>query len=439
MTKISIFGLGYVGAVSIAVLADNGNEIIGVDVNPTKVAMINEGQSPIIEADLPELMKKGVDEGRIRATTDATAAVHNSDLSIICVGTPSHPNGSLNLNYIKRVCQEIGEALRSKPDYHVVVARSTMLPGSTEEVVIPILEEYSGKKAGRDFGVGFNPEFLREGSSIKDFYDPPFTVIGGDDEKTIAAVGEIYSMLDAEVIVAPIKVAETVKYACNAFHALKVSFANEIGNICKQQDIDSHHVMEIFCKDTKLNISPYYMKPGFAFGGSCLPKDLRALLYHARYFDLTPPVLESILRSNQQQVDMAFQMVRRTERKRIGVLGFSFKAGTDDLRESPMVELVERLIGKGYQVAVYDKNVSLANLQGANRAYIEQEIPHIASLMRDTIEDVLAVSEVIIIGNGAAEFRQALSLAKPEQIVIDLVRIAPNMDQVNAYYDGICW
>jgi GDP-mannose 6-dehydrogenase len=439
MTKISIFGLGYVGAVSIAVLADNDNEIIGVDVNPTKVAMINAGQSPIIEADLPELMKKGVDEGRIRATTDATEAVHNSDLSIICVGTPSHPNGSLNLNYIKRVCQEIGEAIRSKPDYHVVVARSTMLPGSTEEVVIPILEEYSGKKAGRDFGVGFNPEFLREGSSIKDFYDPPFTVIGGNDEATVAAVGEIYRMLDAEVIVAPIKVAETVKYACNAFHALKVSFANEIGNICKQQDIDSHQVMDIFCKDTKLNISPYYMKPGFAFGGSCLPKDLRALLYHARYFDLTPPVLESILRSNQQQVDMAFQMVRRTERKRIGVLGFSFKAGTDDLRESPMVELVERLIGKGYKVAVYDRNVSLANLQGANRAYIEQEIPHIASLMCDTIEDVLAVSEVIIIGNGAAEFRQALTEAKPEQIIIDLVRIAPDTDQVNSQYDGICW
>jgi GDP-mannose 6-dehydrogenase len=345
----------------------------------------------------------------------------------------------LNLNYIKRVCQEIGEAIRSKPDYHVVVARSTMLPGSTEEVVIPILEEYSGKKAGRDFGVGFNPEFLREGSSIKDFYDPPFTVIGGNDEATVAAVGEIYRMLDAEVIVAPIKVAETVKYACNAFHALKVSFANEIGNICKQQDIDSHQVMDIFCKDTKLNISPYYMKPGFAFGGSCLPKDLRALLYHARYFDLTPPVLESILRSNQQQVDMAFQMVRRTERKRIGVLGFSFKAGTDDLRESPMVELVERLIGKGYKVAVYDRNVSLANLQGANRAYIEQEIPHIASLMCDTIEDVLAVSEVIIIGNGAAEFRQALTEAKPEQIIIDLVRIAPDTDQVNSQYDGICW
>jgi GDP-mannose 6-dehydrogenase len=439
MTKISIFGLGYVGAVSIAVLADNDNEVIGVDVNPTKVEMINAGQSPIIEADLPELMKKGVDGGRIRATTDATEAVHNSDLSIICVGTPSHPNGSLNLNYIKRVCQQIGEALRTKSDYHVVVARSTMLPGSTEEIVIPILEQTSGKKAGCDFGVGFNPEFLREGSSIKDFYDPPFTVIGGDDEGTITAVRQIYSMLDAEVIVAPIKVAETVKYACNAFHALKVSFANEIGNICKQQNIDSHQVMDIFCKDTKLNISPYYMKPGFAFGGSCLPKDLRALLYHARYFDLTPPVLESIMRSNQQQVDMAFQMVRRTNCKRIGVLGFSFKAGTDDLRESPMVELVERLIGKGYQVAVYDKNVFLANLQGANRAYIEQEIPHIASLMYDSIDAVLNESDVIIIGNGSAEFHQVIERKRPDQIIIDLVRIVENVDQLDERYDGICW
>ncbi len=439
MAKISIFGLGYVGAVSIAALADNDNEIIGVDVNTTKVEMINAGQSPIIEADLPELMKKGVDGGRIRATTDAVEAVHNSDLSIICVGTPSHPNGSLNLNYIKRVCQQIGEALQTKSDYHVVVARSTMLPGSTEEVVIPILEQSSGKKAGCDFGVGFNPEFLREGSSIKDFYDPPFTVIGGDDERTVTAVRQIYSMLDAEVIVAPIKVAETVKYACNAFHALKVSFANEIGNICKQQDIDSHQVMDIFCKDTKLNISPYYMKPGFAFGGSCLPKDLRALLYHARHYDLAPPVLESIMRSNQQQIDIAYQMVRRTKCKRIGVLGFSFKAGTDDLRESPMVELVERMIGKGYQVAVYDKNVSLANLQGANRAYIEQEIPHIASLMCNSIEDVLAVSDVIIVGYRTAEFQQALPKAKPEQIIIDLERNMVDTEQMQAQYDGICW
>ena len=306
-------------------------------------------------------------------------------------------------------------------------------------MVIPILEQSSGKKAGCDFGVGFNPEFLREGSSIKDFYDPPFTVIGGDDERTVTAVRQIYSMLDAEVIVAPIKVAETVKYACNAFHALKVSFANEIGNICKQQDIDSHQVMDIFCKDTKLNISPYYMKPGFAFGGSCLPKDLRALLYHARHYDLAPPVLESIMKSNQQQIDIAYQMVRRTRCKRIGVLGFSFKAGTDDLRESPMVELVERMIGKGYQVAVYDKNVSLANLQGANRAYIEQEIPHIASLMCNSIEDVLVVSDVIIVGYRTAEFQQALPKAKPEQIIIDLERNMVDTEQMQAQYDGICW
>jgi GDP-mannose 6-dehydrogenase len=439
MTKVSVFGLGYVGAVSVAVLADNGHEVIGVDVNLTKVDMINAGRSPIIEEGVPELMKKGLDGGRIRATADATQAVHDSDISIVCVGTPSNRNGSLNLTYVRRVCQEIGAALATKAGFHVVIARSTILPGSTEEVVIPVLEQASGKVAGRDFGVCFNPEFLREGSSIKDFYDPPFTVIGGDNERTIAAASELYAMVKARLIVAPIKVAETVKYACNAFHAMKVTFANEIGNICKQQEIDSHQVMDIFCQDTKLNISPYYLKPGFAFGGSCLPKDLRVLLYHARFLDLDPPVLNSIMHSNRRQIDVAYQMVRETKCKRIGVLGFSFKEGTDDLRESPMVELVERLIGKGYQVTVYDRNVSLANLHGANRAYIEQEIPHIASLMCDTIEDVLAESDVVILGNKAPEFRQVLDGVLSDQIVIDLVRIVKDVAQLDGRYTGICW
>lgn len=439
MANISIFGLGYVGAVSAAALADNGHRVIGVDVNPTKVEMINAGRSPIIEAGLPELMQKGVEAGQICATVNGRKAVFDSDLSIICVGTPSHPNGSLNLSYVQRVCQQIGAALADKPAYHVVIARSTMLPGSTEELVIPILEESSGKQAGRDFGVCFNPEFLREGSSIKDFYDPPFTVIGSDDERAAAAASELYAMLDAPLLTVPLKVAEMVKYACNAFHALKVTFANEIGNICKQQDIDSHQVMDIFCQDTKLNISPYYLKPGFAFGGSCLPKDLRALLYHARQLDQEPPVLQAVLRSNRQQIDKAYQLIRRTRHKRVGVLGFSFKAGTDDLRESPMVELVERLIGKGYQLRVYDRNVSLANLQGANRAYIEKEIPHIASLMCDSIEDVLADCDVVVIGNGAPEFRQALDQIRPEQIVIDLIRIGGETGQLNGQYNGICW
>jgi len=439
MATISIFGLGYVGAVSAAALADNGHKVIGVDVNPTKVDMINAGRSPIIEAGLPELMQKGVEAGRICATTDGRTAVFDSDLSIICVGTPSHSNGSLNLSYVQRVCQQIGAALADKPAYHVIIARSTMLPGSTEELVIPILEETSGKQAGPDFCVCFNPEFLREGSSIKDFYDPPFTVIGSDDERAAAAARELYAMLEAPLLTVPIKVAEMVKYTCNAFHGLKVTFANEIGNICKQQNIDSHQVMDIFCQDTKLNISPYYLKPGFAFGGSCLPKDLRALLYHARQLDQEPPVLQAILRSNRQQIDKAYQLIRRTRHKRVGVLGFSFKAGTDDLRESPMVELVERLIGKGYQLRVYDRNVSLANLQGANRAYIEKEIPHIASLMCDSIEDVLADCDVVVVGNGAPEFRQALDQIRPEQTVIDLIRIGGETGQLNGQYNGICW
>lgn len=439
MTTISIFGLGYVGSVSIACLADSGHEVIGVDVNPTKVNMINEGHSPIIEEGLDDLLKKGVNADRIRATCDTARAIHESDVSFICVGTPSHANGSLDLTYVRRVCEDIGQALAAKPGYHVVVARSTMLPGSTEEVVIPSLERASGKKARRDFGVCFNPEFLREGSSIKDFYDPPFTVVGADDGRPTTAVTALYAMLDAPLMVVPFKVAEMVKYTANAFHALKVSFANEIGNICKQQNIDSHQVMDIFCRDHKLNLSPAYLKPGFAFGGSCLPKDVRALLYHCRHYDVHPVVLESILPSNRQQIDLAYQMVKRASRKRIGVLGFSFKAGTDDLRESPMVELIEHLIGKGYQVTVYDRNVSLANLHGANRAYIEQEIPHIASLMADSVDAVLDNSDVIVVGNKSHEFKGALARLRDDQTMIDLVRVTDPQMASNGRYQGICW
>ena len=355
------------------------------------------------------------------------------------MGTPSNPNGSLNLVYVRKVSEAIGTALATKDGYHVVVARSTMLPGSTEEVVIPALEKASGKKAGVDFGVCFNPEFLREGSSIKDFYDPPFTVVGTEDERAGNVITELYSMLDSPLMVVSIKEAEMVKYANNAFHALKVSFANEVGNICKQQNIDSHKVMEIFCQDKKLNLSPYYLKPGFAFGGSCLPKDLRAILYHCRHYDVQLPVMEAILPSNQRQIDMAIQMIRRTGRKNVGVLGFSFKAGTDDLRESPMVDLIEYLIGKGYDVTVYDKNVSLANLQGANRAYIEQEIPHIATLMADSVDKVLADSEVIIIGNGSAEFKSVPEKLEAHHILIDLVRITPDISGLDERYQGICW
>jgi len=437
--KISIFGLGYVGTVSAACLAQQGHQVIGVDVNPLKVKTISSGRSPVIEQGLDELVAQMVAASHLMATTDATQAVLNSEISLICVGTPSNPNGSLDLSYVKRVCKDIGEVLSSKSDYHVIDIRSTMLPGSTECEIIPALESASGKRAGLDFGVCFNPEFLREGSSISDFNNPPYTVIGCDDEKASSIVAALYENLKALVIIVPVRVAEMVKYANNAFHALKVTFSNEIGNICKRQDIDSHQVMEIFCMDTKLNLSSYYLKPGFAFGGSCLPKDLRALLYCSRPLDVHVPVLAAILPSNGRQTEIAYEMIKQTGCKRVGVLGFSFKAGTDDLRESPIVDLIEHLIGKGYRIKVLDRNVSLANLQGANRAYIEREIPHIASLMVDSIEEILASSEVIVIGNKSSEFVDVLSKIRDDQIVIDLVRIAPDRKNLNHNYQGICW
>jgi GDP-mannose 6-dehydrogenase len=428
-----------VGSVSAGCLAALGHEVIGVDVNPMKVDMINASQSPVIEAKLDALIAKGVKAGRIKAVTSASEATVATDVSLVCVGTPSADNGRLDLSFVERVCREIGQALIRKNGYHVVIVRSTMLPGSTEGLVIPTLESSSGRQAGRDFGVSFNPEFLREGTAVHDFYDPPFTLIGQHEGQGAEIAAAIYEDIDAPLLIVPSKVAETVKYANNAFHALKVTFANEIGNICKQQGIDSHQVMDIFCMDERLNISSYYLKPGFAFGGSCLPKDLRALLYHGHRLDLSLPVLEAILPSNELQIRRGFELIRQTGYKKVGVLGFSFKAGTDDLRESPLVELIEILVGKGYQVSVYDKNVSLARLHGANRAYIEREIPHIATLMCNSVEEVLAKSKVIVIGNKASGFSSVLQQVRQDQVVIDLVRILKHVDHLEARYEGICW
>lgn len=435
--KLSIFGLGYVGCVSAACFAKEGHTVTGVDVNANKAEMINAGNSPIIEAGIGPLLDEVVKANRLSATTDSAAAVHNTDVSLICVGTPSNTNGSLDLRYVTRVCEEIGAALKDKTERHVVVIRSTMLPGTIESVVIPTLEEHSTKRVGKDFGVCINPEFLREGSSLKDFYAPPFTLIGADDAETTATVRELYSRIDAPVIATSVKTAEMVKYVCNCFHALKVSFANEIGNICKAVGVDSHEVMDIFCQDTKLNLSPYYLKPGFAFGGSCLPKDLRAMNYKAKQVDVEVPVLSSILPSNKRQIEHAIDMVLATGRKRVGVVGFSFKAGTDDLRESPIVTLIETLLGKGIQLVVYDKEVSLARLFGANKEYIERQIPHIAQLMRSSIDEVLEFAEVLVIGNNAEEFRQIEHKQREGQVVIDLVRLFNKTSDET--YQGICW
>jgi GDP-mannose 6-dehydrogenase len=433
-----VFGLGYVGCVSAACFAKDGHDVLGVDVNQTKIDIINSGRSPIVEEGIADMIAAVVSAGRLRATSDTVGAVINSDVSLVCVGTPSNPNGSLDLTFVTNVCRDIGSALRRKSGTHVVVVRSTMLPGTIEHVVIPELEVHSGKKAGIDFAVCINPEFLREGSSIKDFYAPPFTLIGADDGSAAEQVARLYSHIDAPVFVTPVRAAEMVKYSCNCFHGLKVSFANEIGNICKALGIDSHLVMSVFSADTKLNLSPYYLKSGFAFGGSCLPKDLRAITYKAKELDVDVPVLASIMESNRKQVERAVNMVVATRRKNIGVLGFSFKAGTDDLRESPIVTLIETLIGKGMRLSIYDRDVSLARLVGANKEYIEREIPHISQLMRASIDEVLNEGEVLILGNKSAEFRSIESRLRSDHVVIDLVRAFG--DRVSGgQYEGICW
>ena len=437
-TSVSVFGLGYVGCVSAACFAKEGFDVVGVDVNPAKVGMINDGRSTIVEVGIEDLVRDMRASGRLRATTSSREAVLASSVSLVCVGTPSRPNGSIDLAYIERVCEEIGEALKDKGDRHTVVIRSTVMPGTIDTVVIPALERTSGKKAGRDFGVCSNPEFLREGSSIKDFYDPPFTLIGAHSEEDAAPLRALYVGIAAPLHVAPVRVAEMVKYACNCYHGLKVGFANEIGNVCKALGVDSHEVMRLFCEDRKLNISAAYLKPGFAFGGSCLPKDLRAITYKAKTLDVDTPVLTALLESNRKQVQRAYDMVLATGQKKVGVLGLAFKAGTDDLRESPMVTLIEMLLGKGLQLAIYDKDVSSANLIGANREYIEREIPHIWSLMRPTVREVIASAETVVIGNSASEFRE-VSDQLEGQLVIDLARAFGARTSNGKSYQGICW
>ena len=435
--KISIFGLGYVGAVSAGCLAADGHEVIGLDPNQTKVDLINKGLTPIIEKDIGEMIAKTVTDGKLRATTDVHEAVMRSDISLICVGTPSQLNGNLDLSYVRRVCEEIGSAIRHKNGFHVVVARSTMLPGSMRNVVIPSLELTSGKKAAVDFGVCNNPEFLREGTAVYDYYNPPKTVIGESDSRAGDLLVKLYEKMNAPLVRTDLETAEMVKYTDNNWHALKVVFANEIGNICKAVGIDGHKVMEIFCQDTKLNLSSYYMKPGFAFGGSCLPKDVRALAYKGRSLDLDLPLLNAIMPSNQRQIEKAISMITDKGHRKIGILGFAFKAGTDDLRESPIVDVIEYLIGKGYELKLYDKNVNLAALTGANRDYILNHIPHISKLMVASTDEVLSHAETIVIGNGAEEFRGVPGSLKAGQVVVDLVRVIN--ERSGDRYDGICW
>lgn len=437
--KVSVFGLGYVGCVTAACLAERGHEVIGVDVAQEKVAAIAGGLSPLAEPGLGELIARNRAEGRLSATTDAAAAVRGSEVSLVCVGTPSASNGSLGTDALERTARAIGEALPQRPGRHVVVIRSTMVPGTCERIVIPLLEEASQRTAGADFGVAVNPEFLREGSSIADFNAPAKTVIGELDPASGDTVAALYEALPGPLVRTPIAVAEMAKYVDNSFHALKATFANEIGSLCRALGLDSHEVMESFLVDTRLNISTAYLKPGFAFGGSCLPKDLRALLHAAKLADVELPVLEAVLESNEKTIGRVVEEIVSFGRKRVGLIGLSFKQGTDDLRESPLVELSERLLGKGFDLRIFDPGVSLARLHGANRAYIDEHIPHLAALLSDELDEVVAHAEVMVVGAAYENALEAL-VDLAGVIIVDLVRL-PNAKALRggASYIGVAW
>ena len=434
--NISTFGLGYVGCVGAACLAKLGHHVIGNDISENKVDMINHGRPTIIEPDIAELVREGCESGRLEASMDIKYTVCNSDVSFICVGTPSSRDGHLNLSYIYGVARQIGEALREKDSFHIVAVRSTVLPG-TNKMVGDILSEASGKERGKDFTVVSNPEFLREGTSVKDYMNPPLTLIGTDSEYAEKVFRELYKDIPGEFVATDIEVAEIMKYVNNTFHALKIVFGNEVGNICKSLGIDSHKVMEIFCKDKHLNISPYYFKPGFAYGGSCLPKDSKALrtLAHDHYVET--PVINAIDPSNEIQKRIAIDIIESKGRRTVGILGLSFKAGTDDLRNSPTVDVAEALYGKGYELHIYDRNVRVSQLTGTNADFIKAKLPHLHQIITDDLDAVCSACDVLVIANKEKEFAD-LPERFPNKCIVDLVRQFGEMDY-EGNYEGISW
>jgi GDP-mannose 6-dehydrogenase len=435
--EVGVFGIGYVGAVSAGCLARDGHNVLAVDVAANKVRPINQGLSPIIEPGLQDIIHDAVKAGRLRATTSAKTAIHASEISFVCVGTPSAPNGSLDTTYLEGATIQIGEALRAKNDYHSVVYRSTMLPGTMEKKVIPGLERASGKRAGIDFGIGYMPEFLRESTAIRDYDEPGAIIFGARDDITLARLHELHKNVSGKRLTVDITTAEAIKYVNNAWHALKISFANEVGNICKSAGLDGYDVMDALCSDHRLNISPAYLKPGFAFGGSCLPKDLRALRYMARTNEVDTPILDATLTANERQLARAYEMVAAHGKRNIGILGLSFKADTDDLRESPLVELAERLYGRGYDIRIFDPNIQIKKLTGANLKYVRARLPHLSAHLCNDLDQMIRRSDVLIVGN-AALGREVLRDLDPAKPVVDLVRVDPTKRTAGSYH-GICW
>jgi GDP-mannose 6-dehydrogenase len=436
--KISVFGLGYVGTVCAACLADQGHTVVGVEVNPEKLQILENGRSPIVEKDIDALVSRGVKEGRLRVTSSALEAIAATDLSLVCVGTPSRANGSLDVSAVETVVEQIGQAIAAKGGYHSVVIRSTVLPGTIRERLVPLLERSTGGAVGVTFGLASNPEFMREGSAVADFRSPPKTVIGQLDERTADLLEDLYGNFPAPLFRVPIETAELAKYADNVWHALKVAFGNEMGTLCKTLDIDSHALMDIFCSDTKLNISKAYLKPGFAFGGSCLPKDTRALAHFCVSRDVDAPIIANVLPSNKRLVERGVDWILESGAKRIAFLGFSFKAGTDDLRESPFVTVIEQLLGKGCSIRIFDKNVELARLLGANKQYLYQVIPHIAELMVESLDEALQDAEIIVTTANAPEYLPVVESLRPDQKLLDFARL-PGVEGLGERYDGFLW
>lgn len=440
--RIAVLGLGYVGCVTAACFAREGHQVVGVDINKNKLALLRRGESPIIEPGLEELISEAVATGHFLATEDLSHAVRQSEIIFICVGTPSKKNGSIDLSYVENVCIEIGEVLNDISSYKSVVIRSTILPGVAEELLIPAIERVSSKRAGNQFGFCVNPEFLREGTAISDFDDPPYTIIGEFNSRSGDLLADVYSSTTGPIYRVSLGVGEMIKYASNSFHALKVAYANEIGRLCDSFNMDSHDVMDVFVQDTKLNISKTYLRPGFAFGGSCLPKDLRAMLYVGRQNDIRMPVIESVLPSNDIQLKETFDLIREQGKRRIGLIGLSFKQKTDDLRESPALELAEKLLGKGFEISIYDGEIAFGNLHGSNREFILSVIPHIGSLLRPSITKTTVESDVIVVTKQLSEpeYGELNSSLNSNHILIDLVHLdKKKLMNFEGVYDGISW
>jgi GDP-mannose 6-dehydrogenase len=437
--RVVVVGLGYVGSVCAACLASRGHGVTGVDVSEFKVGAIEAGKSPIVENGLEALIGEARAKGLLRATTGIARAMPGAEIVLLCVGTPSAEDGSLDLGHVKRAAHEVGQALRLSGAFTTVVMRSTMLPGSVEREIRPVLEAASGLVAGRDFGVAYNPEFLREGTAVADFFGAELTVVGAADERSARAVATLYDQVGGEVVITPLRAAEMLKYVNNAYHALKVSFANEVGRWARIEGVDSHEVMRLFCRDTRLNLGPNYLKPGFAFGGSCLPKDLRALNSRARHHDLELPVIGSILPSNDQHVAEAIHLIERLKKRRVGVLGLSFKAETDDLRESPILRVVGALVGKGYSVLLHDPNIDMERVLGANRRFVEDEVPYLPERLRATVREVVEASEVVVVANASKEYRGVGGMLVPGQALVDLVHAVERESVTRGEYHGLAW